>query len=430
MKYHQLIRHGGILPLFRAIELSVTAAANHVPIHVHAEGLRGTGKTTAFRAAREILPPIERIKGCVYNCDPKNPHCPLHRRLTRAQIEALGTEWIARPFLEISHSAKIASVVGCIDLKKLVDPQNSTAALLPGTIPKAHRGIIFIDEINRLADTSPELADVLLDVMGNKPGRIQIEEAGLPVVELPVEVSIWAASNPDEEPGRLTEVRRQLSDRFDLTIDVKQPNNPRDVASILNRQTSSHTPYSFDLPQTGLHEISLNAHLQDVLASVYVQFKLESLRSIQAIEYIARLQALSTGRKEANLDDFIFGVPMALSHRASKQTIEQILQFLLRIKNNQEPLSGLSAGSICAAPKSVQDKEAFLSRLKRLLQRMGMKIPGLDSLMGRSGKNSDTSHGVSTAKTTEKNVTAPPKKARPITKLPPEDWLNEGNRHE
>ena len=92
-------------------------------------------------------------------------------------------------------------------MAKITDPTNPTAAILPGVVPQAHRGIIFVDEINRLADTSPEITDVLLDVMGTKPGRIQIEEAGIPLVQIPVQVSVWAASNPDEEPGPLEEIR-------------------------------------------------------------------------------------------------------------------------------------------------------------------------------------------------------------------------------
>ena len=66
-----------------------------------------------------------------------------------------------------------------------------------------NRGILFIDEINRLADTSPQITDILLDVMGTKPGRLQMEETGLNFQELPVSISVWAASNPDEERGHL-----------------------------------------------------------------------------------------------------------------------------------------------------------------------------------------------------------------------------------
>ena len=58
---------------------------------------------------------------------------------------------------EISHSAKVGTVAGSIDLARLTDSTNPAAQLLPGLIPQAHRGIIFIDEINRLADTSRRL---------------------------------------------------------------------------------------------------------------------------------------------------------------------------------------------------------------------------------------------------------------------------------
>src|SRR5690606_27341960 len=94
-------------------------------------------------------------------------------------------------------------------------------------------GIIFVDEINRLADTSPEITDILLDVMGNKPGHLQIEEAGLPVVDLTVNVSVWAASNPDEDPGPLEEIRRQLSYRFDMFCYMGRPNNVDVLSQIL-----------------------------------------------------------------------------------------------------------------------------------------------------------------------------------------------------
>ncbi|MEN6463311.1 MAG: magnesium chelatase, partial [Syntrophomonas sp.] len=201
--FYKLERYEGNEPLFDLITMSIVSSYVGEPLHVHAEGVRGTGKTTIARAARGILPRITRIKGCIYNCDPSEPHCPQHKDMSADEILALGTEEIPMPFLEISQSAKVGTVAGSIDLAKLTDPLHPEARLLPGLIPQAHRGIIFIDEINRLADTSPEITDILLDVMGNKPGHIQIEEAGLPVVEIPVSVSVWAASNPDEEPGPL-----------------------------------------------------------------------------------------------------------------------------------------------------------------------------------------------------------------------------------
>ena len=62
--------------------------------------------------------------------------------------------------------------------------------------------------------------------MGTRPGRVQIEETGLPPVELPVLVSVWAASNPDEEPGPLEEIR-WTSDRVRLRHRHRPPSDPR-----------------------------------------------------------------------------------------------------------------------------------------------------------------------------------------------------------
>ncbi|ADU51359.1 AAA ATPase [Thermaerobacter marianensis DSM 12885] len=231
--YTALIRHEGNRQLFEAVEMSIIAQLWGEPLHLHAEGVRGTGKTTILRAARRILPRIERIRGCPYNCDPRGPHCPLHAHWTPAQIAAHGTEWIPMPFREISPSAKVGTVTGSLDLARLTDVGRPEAALLPGTLAQAHRGIVLVDEINRVADVAPELADCLLDVMGTKPGRLQIEETGLPPVELTVRVAVWAASNPDEEPGPLEEIRRQLSDRFDLVLDVRRPGEPWLVKRIL-----------------------------------------------------------------------------------------------------------------------------------------------------------------------------------------------------
>ncbi len=238
--FYRLERYEGNEALFDLVIMSIVSSYVGEPLHLHAEGLRGTGKTTIMRASRHILPRIPRIKGCIYNCDPDMPHCPHHRDMSAEEIEALGVEFIPMPFLEISHSTKVGTVAGSIDLARLTDPSHPEAQLLPGIIPQAHRGIIFIDEINRLADTSPEITDILLDVMGNKPGHLQIEEAGLPVVDIPVNVSIWAASNPDEDPGPLEEIRRQLSDRFDMVCYMGRPDSLDILSHMLEENSHLH----------------------------------------------------------------------------------------------------------------------------------------------------------------------------------------------
>ncbi|HBI26421.1 MAG TPA: magnesium chelatase, partial [Peptococcaceae bacterium] len=63
--YLQLTRHTGNTTLFLAVEMSLVSALRGIPLHMHAEGLRGTGKTTIMRSIKQILPKITRIKGCL-----------------------------------------------------------------------------------------------------------------------------------------------------------------------------------------------------------------------------------------------------------------------------------------------------------------------------------------------------------------------------
>lgn len=337
--YLQLIHHPGNTALFKSLQMSIISIKHNNPLHIHAQGLRGTGKTTIIRATRELLPKILRIKECPYNCHPKKPLCPEHKGLSEGEIKEIGIELIDMPFLEISHSAKIGTVVGTIDLEKISDKNNPTASLLPGSLPRANRGIVFIDEINRLADTSPELVDVLLDVMGTKPGRIQIEETGLKTVEIPINVCIWAASNPDEEPGPLEDIRKQLSDRFDLVIDVERPKDPRIVKDIISigfkngkRQSYVKREYPFYKEIKEMcniyREIAIPDEILKILASIYVDFNIESIRGIESLLTGAKLYSALNKRKTVTFEDIHFSAPLALRHRVDINTLTNVMKFL------------------------------------------------------------------------------------------------------
>ncbi|MCR4402220.1 MAG: magnesium chelatase [Firmicutes bacterium] len=345
--YLDLVVHDGNRPLMEALEASVVSLLAGRPLHVHVEGLRGTGKTTIIRAMRDVLPSMRRIKGCPYNCDPESPHCPEHRGLCREAIEAIGTEEVPVPFLEISHAAKIGTVVGSIDLARIVDPSMPEAALLPGVLPRAHRGVVFIDEINRLADTSPELTDVLLDVMGTKPGRLQVEETGLPTFEIPITCAVWAASNPDEEPGALEDIRRQLSDRFDFTVNMARPQDQSTVKRILLDGEDRLSLQPSSIPGRGgassrclevvrermlgraaaLPDVTLPDDLASLLAEVYVSFGMESLRAVEAISLGARVRAALCARPHASIEDVRTVLPFALRHRVDASTLISIGKF-------------------------------------------------------------------------------------------------------
>ena len=402
VRYGELVRHAGSEGLHDALELSILALGYGHSLHVHTEGLRGTGKTTVIRAAAPLLPPLVRLRGCPYNCDPARPHCPLHRDLEPAALEALGTETVPTPFLEISPSAKIGTVVGSIDLGRLMDPAHPEAALLPGTLARAHRGVVFVDEINRLADSSPELADALLDVMGTKPGRLQIEETGLPPVVLPLGVTVWAASNPDEEPGPLGDIRRQLSDRFDLLVAVRRPTEPETVLAVLQRTTAEE--FSPGEPDAGQERqaqrprmvAALPEALQETVARCYCDFQIESLRAVQAWQLAARLDAMRHGRAAAEVEDLRRTAPLALRHRLQPEELARLLDRLEGAEDSAAPASlALAAAVASAPPDAVPPAPAAPRRSPRWLpwSRAGAGEPGGGPRAPAGGGGSGASGG-------------------------------------
>jgi len=219
-----------------------------------------------------------------------------------------------------------------------------------------------------LADTSPEITDILLDVMGNKPGHLQIEEAGLPTVDIKVSVSVWAASNPDEEPGPLEEIRRQLSDRFDLLSCMGRPNSVDIIAHIL--ENNSHrlrinNTHNKDFQAGNQSNLRIQQHivelaeryqqiympdfLRNFIARLYLKYNLESIRSIEAIQQAAILHSILQGRDKVMIRDVTKVIPMALKHRVDMDTLlrlinevdnrigkEDILRFTNREKNKRQ----------------------------------------------------------------------------------------------
>ena len=432
--FYELVRHEGNQDLFRAVEMSIAALSSGHPFHIHSEGLRGTGKTTILRSAASILPPITRIKGCLYNCDPQQPHCPEHRALSARQIAAIGSEDIPCPFLEISHGAKISTIVGSIDLARLTDPNQPLAALLPGTIPQAHRGIIFVDEINRLADAAPEIADVLLDVMGTKPGRIQIEESGLPTVELPIQVTVWAASNPDEEPGALAQIRKQLSDRFDLAVGMGRPSEVQSVLDILlSRSGKQPLGGGRPIPRIPMSGIAVDDDTRKLLAAIYVDYGLESLRAVEAMETAARLNALLIGHDRVSSHDVAQIVPLVLSHRTDPATIANILKFLSSGFYKPLQQNTIAAGTVAAnsSPSERAQPAAAKNRLTAWWDRLMENLSGKGNKGKAAPPRSNGSAGGSggagrnqIADPSQVKMMAPPTIADPLARLSIDEYVH------
>jgi magnesium chelatase subunit I len=322
-----------------------------------------------------LLPPITRVRGCLFNCDPAAPHCPEHRPgLTLGDGPGgWAVETVPGPFRELSHSTKLATAVGSLDLGRLVGVVDPAAALLPGLIPQAHRGVLFVDEINRLADTAPELTDVLLDVMGTKPGRLQVEEAGLPAAELSLTATVWAASNPDEDPGPLADLRRQLADRFDLVVTVERPAEAAVVAEIAGaavgrlagvgvvagapgaageesaegRQYAASVREGLVRAAALVDQVRLADPVREAIAELYCRCGVESLRAAEGLAVASVYHCALRGGLTVERRDLAAVLPLVLAHRLEPERLrqaEEIVRGKEAVREAPGRFRGLGAG--------------------------------------------------------------------------------------
>lgn len=173
-------------------------------------GDRGTGKSTAVRALAALLPPMRVVAGCRYNCDPEVPaaHCPECRE--RAAAGKLKAASVPVPVVDLPLGVTEDRVVGSLDLEKAL--ARGIKAFEPGLLARAHRGFLYIDEVNLLED---HLVDLLLDVAAS--GENVVEREGLSLRHAARFVLV-GSGNPEEG-----ELRPQLLDRFGLSVDVQSP---------------------------------------------------------------------------------------------------------------------------------------------------------------------------------------------------------------
>jgi magnesium chelatase subunit I len=186
-------------------------------------GDRGTGKSTAVRALAALLPAIKATVGCPYHCDPKADagRCP-HDGEAAASSKAR-TEMIETPVVDLPLGATEDRLVGALDLERALT--RGEKRFEPGLLARAHRGFLYIDEVNLLED---HLVDLLLDVAAS--GENVVEREGLSVRH-PAKFVLIGSGNPEEG-----ELRPQLLDRFGLSVDVKTPTELADRIEVVKRR--------------------------------------------------------------------------------------------------------------------------------------------------------------------------------------------------
>jgi magnesium chelatase subunit I len=171
-------------------------------------GHRGTAKSTAVRGLADLLPPIACVEDCSYGCDPlrRSAWCAECSERYRGRSRPPFKRRPAR-VVDLPLSATEDRVCGSLDIERALSA--GVKAFEPGLLARAHRGFLYIDEVNLLED---HLVDLLLDVAAS--GRNIVEREGISVSH-PAQFLLVGSGNPEEG-----ELRPQLLDRFGLYVSV------------------------------------------------------------------------------------------------------------------------------------------------------------------------------------------------------------------
>ena len=177
-------------------------------------GEKGTAKSTAVRALAAVLPEIEVVSGCPFNCDPHEYErlCPECKAKVKLGID-LPMEKRKIRIVDLPLGATEDRVLGSLDLEYAV--KEGKKRFTPGLLASAHRGILYVDEVNLLND---HIVDVILDAAGM--GMNIVEREGISYVHQ-AEFILIGTMNPEEG-----ELRPQLLDRFGMCIQIEGVKDP------------------------------------------------------------------------------------------------------------------------------------------------------------------------------------------------------------
>jgi magnesium chelatase subunit I len=290
-------------------------------------GDRGTGKSTAVRALATLLPPMNAVCGCAYNCDPNDdasrcvPECP------RRQGGEFRTQQIPVPVVDLPLGATEDRVVGALDLEAALS--RGERVFSPGLLARANRGFLYIDEVNLLPD---HLVDLLLDVAAS--GENVVEREGVSVRH-PARFVLIGSGNPEEG-----ELRPQLLDRFGLALEIS---TPTDVASrvevVKRRMAFDRDPQRFVAQYAAseaatsrrladarvrVREIAVSDHVVERAASLCAALGTDGLRGELTLIRAARAAASLEGATETGEQHLKLVAALALRHRLRRDPLDEV----------------------------------------------------------------------------------------------------------
>ncbi|MYZ19108.1 putative cobaltochelatase [Streptomyces sp. SID337] len=284
-------------------------------------GEKGTAKSTAVRALSALLPEVPVVAGCRFSCDPAapDPNCP------DGPHESAGAT--ARParMVELPVGASEDRLVGALDIERAL--AEGVKAFEPGLLADAHRGILYVDEVNLLHD---HLVDLLLDAAAM--GASYVEREGVSVRHA-ARFLLVGTMNPEEG-----ELRPQLLDRFGLTVEVAASRETDQRVEVVRRRLAyDDDPEGFagrwSEDESALRDrvVAARALLPRVvlgdgalrqIAATCAAFEVDGMRADIVMARTATALAAWAGRTDVLSEDVRQAALLALPHRRRRNPFD------------------------------------------------------------------------------------------------------------
>ncbi|GAA4018573.1 putative cobaltochelatase [Streptomyces plumbiresistens] len=284
-------------------------------------GEKGTAKSTAVRALSALLPEVSVVPGCRFSCDPVKPdaQCPDGPHEPGAGV--------GRParMVELPVGASEDRLVGALDIERALS--EGVKAFEPGLLADAHRGILYVDEVNLLHD---HLVDLLLDAAAM--GASYVEREGVSVRHAS-KFLLVGTMNPEEG-----ELRPQLLDRFGLTVEVAASREPDQRVEVVRRRLAYDDDPAGFAARWADEESAVRARIvaaRKLLPSVLLgdgalrqiaatcaAFEVDGMRADIVMARTATALAAWAGRTEVLAEDVRQAALLALPHRRRRNPFD------------------------------------------------------------------------------------------------------------